>query len=234
MRSGKISAAAGPTVAPSTKRKVFLVDDHPIVRNGVASIINGEADLEVVGQAGNSSEAIKAIMSAAPDITLLDVSLQDEDGINLAKELLAHLPGLPILMFSMHDETVYAERCLRTGARGYLMKQEPSATLLAAIRHILDGEVYLSPRMSATVLQRRSQGNKAHLTPMERLTSRELEIFRMLGGGDSVRDIAEKLSLSNKTVEAHREHIKEKLGIRTSAELLRFAVMNGAEFAKGG
>jgi DNA-binding NarL/FixJ family response regulator len=210
MRLGKTSAPAGSNVVPPSKRKVFLVDDHPIVRNGIAHIINGEPDLQVVGQAGSSREAIDGIKAAMPDITLLDISMSDADGINLAKELLAHLPNLAILMFSMHDETMYAERCLRVGARGYVMKQEPPATLLGAIRHILDGEVYLSPRMSKTSLQRMSQGKKAHLTPMERLTSRELEVFRMIGGGDSVHVIAAKLSLSNKTVEAHREHIKEK------------------------
>jgi DNA-binding NarL/FixJ family response regulator len=214
----------------SDKQKVFLVDDHPIVRQGLAQLIESEPDLVVVGQADDAYSAIKAMKAAAPDIALVDISLKEADGIELVKELQAQGVTFPILILSMHDESVYAERALRAGAKGYVMKQEPPATLLAAIRQVLGGEIYVSPKMGATLLRRMVGGKQpAAMSPIERLTDRELEVFRLIADGNSVRDIAEKLCLSTKTIEAHREHIKEKLNIKSSAALLRFAVLNSSE-----
>jgi DNA-binding NarL/FixJ family response regulator len=209
------------------KRKIFLVDDHPIVRQGLAQLINSENDLAVVGQGEDAYQSIRAIRESQPHLVLVDVSLKDSDGIELLKELKAQSPDLPVLVVSMHDETLYAERALRAGAGGYVMKQESPETLLAAIRTVLAGEVYVSSKMSATLLQHMVRGrNRGGGLPMDRLTDRELEIFRMIGAGRSVKEIADKLFLSIKTVEAHREHIKEKLNIKSSAELLRFAIRN--------
>jgi DNA-binding NarL/FixJ family response regulator len=211
----------------SIKRRIFVVDDHPIVRQGLAQLINNEADLIVCGQGEDAYQALRAIKEARPDLALVDVSLKDSDGIELLKELRAAVPDLPVLILSMHDESLYAERALRAGARGYIMKQEAPQTLLSAIRKVLEGEVYVSDNMGATLLHRLVGGKQSsHELPMDRLTDRELEIFRMIGAGHSVKKIAEKLFVSAKTVEAHREHIKEKLGLKSSAELLRFAIRN--------
>ncbi len=214
--------------APSTsKRKIFLVDDHPIVRQGLAQLINNETDLIVVGQGEDAYQSLRLIRDAKPDLILVDISLKDSDGIELLKDLKSHSPDLPALVLSMHDESLYAERALRAGASGYVMKHEPPQTLLAAIRAVLSGEVYVSGKMGAALLQRMVGGKKRDGgLPMDRLTDRELEIFRMIGGGKSVKEIADKLFLSVKTIEAHREHIKEKLNFKSSAELLRFAIRN--------
>ncbi|HEX8911791.1 MAG TPA: response regulator transcription factor [Humisphaera sp.] len=227
MQSAPPAAAAGPS---GQKRRVFLVDDHPIVRQGLVQLVNKEPDLEVIGEGEDVYGSLRAIKSAKPDLCLVDVSLKDGDGIELVKELRAGGEDVAVLVLSMHDEQLYAERALRAGARGYIMKQEAPQVLVDAVRRVLAGEIYVSPKMGGTLL-RRMVGSKttAPASPMERLTDRELEIFRMIGGGLTVRDIAEKLFLSTKTVEAHREHIKTKLGLKTSAELLRFAIRNTPE-----
>lgn len=193
-------------------------------------LINKEPDLEVVGEGEDVYESLRAIRTAAPALCLIDVSLKSGDGLELMKELKAFNPDQAVLVLSMHDEKLYAERALRAGARGYIMKQEPPQVLVSAIRSVLKGEIYVSPAMGATLLHRMVGSKSAGaLTPMDRLTDRELEVFRMIGAGMRVRDIAEKLFLSTKTIEAHREHIKEKLGLKTSAELLRFAIQNTPE-----
>lgn len=212
------------------KRKVFLVDDHPIVRQGLSQLINNESDLIVVGQGEDAYQSLRAIKEAKPDLVLVDVSLKDSDGLELLKELKVQFPELPALVVSMHDETLYAERALRAGASGFIMKQEAPNILLGAIRTVLSGQVYVSSAMSATLLRRMVAGKKREAgLPMDRLTDRELEIFRLIGAGKSVKEIAENLFLSVKTVEAHREHIKEKLNFKSSAELLRFAIRNCPE-----
>jgi DNA-binding NarL/FixJ family response regulator len=215
----------------SGKHKIFLVDDHPIVRQGLAQLIDSEADMAVVGQGEDAYGSLRAIKTVKPDLCLVDVSLKDSDGIELLKELKSHAPDLPVLILSMHDETLYAERALRAGAKGYIMKQEAPQVLLAAIRKVMSGQVYVSDKMSATLLQRMVSGKAAAkgALPLDRLTDRELEVFRLIGAGNSVREIAEKLFLSVKTVEAHREHIKEKLNVKSSAELLRYAIRNSPD-----
>lgn len=190
-------------------------------------LLNNEPDLLVVGEGEDAYVALRDIKAAPPDLALVDISLKGSDGIELLKELRAQVPDLKVLMLSMHDEALYAERALRAGANGYVMKQEPPQTLMAAVRRILGGEVYVSERLGATLLQKMvgNRGAAAQL-PMDRLTDRELEVFRMIGAGLSMREIAEKLFLSVKTVEAHREHIKGKLSLKSSADLLRFAIRN--------
>lgn len=220
-------AAAAAAASASSKKRVFLVDDHPIVRQGLAQLIDSEPDLAVIGQGEDAYASLKAMRDARPDLALVDISLKDADGLELLKELKAQGAEFPVLILSMHDESLYAERALRAGARGYVMKQEPPDVLLGAIRRVLAGEIYVSPKMGATLLRRMVGSREVNATsPMERLTDRELEVFRLIGAGQSVREIADKLCLSVKTVEAHREHIKEKLSLKTSAELLRFAIRN--------
>jgi len=213
------------------KHKIFVVDDHPIVREGLVQMVNNEQDLTVIGQGEDAYGSLRAIRAAKVDLVLLDVSLKDSDGIELLKELKAQEPELPVLMLSMHDESLYAERALRAGARGYIMKQEAPSTLLDAIRRVLSGDIYVSEKMSALLLKRMVGGTSKNqdALPLDRLTDREMEVFRLIGSGKPVREIAENLFLSIKTIEAHREHIKEKLGFKTSAELLRFAIRNSPD-----
>jgi len=231
--AAKMATKQIPQAAPATagKRRVFIVDDHPIVREGLVQMVNTEQDLIVVGQGEDAYGSLRAIRTAKADLVLLDVSLRDSDGIELLKELKVQEPELPVLMLSMHDESLYAERALRAGARGYIMKQEAPLALLSAIRRVLSGEIYVSDKMSAALLQRMVGGptKTQGALPLDRLTDREMEIFRLIGAGKPVREIAENLFLSVKTVEAHREHIKEKLGFKTSAELLRYAIRNSPD-----
>lgn len=211
----------------TTKRRIFVVDDHPIVRQGLTQLLNDEPDLTVCGQGDDVYKSLSAIRQHPPDLALVDVSLKDGDGIELIKELRGLMPELPTLVLSMHDEQIYAERALRAGARGFIMKQEPPQALLDAIRHVLKGSVYVSDRIRDSLMRRDAHGKHVNdQLPMDRLTDRELEIFRMIGSGLSVKEIATKLILSSKTVEAHREHIKAKLGFRSSAELVHFAIRN--------
>src|SRR5947199_2408448 len=166
------------------KHKIFLVDDHPIVRQGLAQLIESEPDLAVIGQGEDAYGSLRAIKTAQPDLCLVDVSLKDSDGIELLKELKSHAPSLPVLMLSMHDESLYAERALRAGARGYIMKQEAPQVLLSAIRKVLKGDVYVSDKMSAVLLQRMVGNRKpTGVLPMDRLTDREMETCRLSGAG---------------------------------------------------
>lgn len=227
MVTTKATTATARTLPSGVKRKVFIVDDHPIVRQGLAQLIDGEPDLAMCGQGEDAYGSLARIRAVRPDMVLLDVSLKDADGLELLKEIKSFDPNLKVLMLSMHDEALYTERALRAGASGYIMKQEAPETLLAAVRKVLSGQVYVSEKMGATLLQRMVGGKKAiGELPMDRLTDRELEVFRMIGSGLSVKEIADMLCLSAKTVEAHREHIKQKLNFKNSAELLRFAIQN--------
>ena len=226
--NGPVAGAAAVAPPPTNKRRIFIVDDHPIVRQGLAQLIDSEPDLVVSGQGEDAYQSLRAILQNKPALVLVDVSLKDSDGIELLKELRSQDQDLSVLVLSMHDESLYAERALRAGARGYIMKQEAPQTLLQAIRKVLTGQVYLSEAMGANLLQRMVGGRKSGKAelPMDRLTDRELEVFRMIGAGRSVKEIADKLFISPNTVEAHREHIKEKLGVKSSADLLRFAIRN--------
>ena len=207
------------------KKKVLLVDDHPFMRAGLGQLIERQADLMVGGEAGNPAEALRELAKARPDLVLTDITMPGRSGLEFIKDLHAQDPNLLILVVSMHDEAIYAERALRAGARGYIMKEAGGENLLAAIRQVLRGEVYVSPRMAARILDdlssRRPRGSSS---PIEKLTDREFEIFQLIGHGNSTRDIAEQLHLSPKTVDVHRGHIKEKLGLTDATALVRHAV----------
>jgi DNA-binding NarL/FixJ family response regulator len=207
-------------------KRVLLVDDHPIVRQGLAQMIDQEADLQVCGQAQGAVEAMEAIGREAPDVAVVDLSLPDGNGIDLVKQIRERWPGLAVLVLSMHDESLHAERALRAGAKGYIMKQEATETVLTAIRRVLHGDTYVSERMAERMLAKLVQGKAASPggSPLERLSDREFQIFEMIGRGEVPREIAKQLGLSVKTVEAHRERIKEKLDLKSGAELIRLAM----------
>ena len=208
----------------SDKSKVVVVDDHAIVRQGLAELINDQPDLIACGEADSPAAAMKVIAETQPDVAVVDITLAQGDGVELCRQLHERWPALAILVLSMHDESLYAERVLRAGAMGYVMKQEPQETVMAAIRRVLKGETYLSDKMASKLLRsfRGSRGSDA--PPLERLSDRELQIFRLIGEGRNVKDIAEALFLSPKTIETHKEHIKQKLNLESSNDLLRYAI----------
>ena len=207
------------------KYRVLLVDDHPIVRQGLALLIEREADLSVCGEADGAHTAFHAIETLQPDIVLLDISLNGPDGLEVLKEIRVKTGSLPVLILSMHDESIYAERAMRAGANGYIMKQEATEKVLIAIRRILQGDVYLSDRLTTTMLQQYVRGG-AHTksSPLLNLTDRELEVFRLIGEGHGTRQIADELHLSVKTIESYQAHIKEKLALRNARELVQHAI----------
>jgi DNA-binding NarL/FixJ family response regulator len=207
------------------KYRVFIVDDHPIVRIGITQLINREPDLMVCGEAEDEPQALASIAKMAPDIVLLDLMLKRGDGISLIKQLSTLHPKLPILVLSMHAESLYAARVLRAGAKGYLMKKEAVEQALVAIRRILAGQCYMSEHIQSAFLQaygKRSSDVAA--SPVDRLSDRELRVFRLLGEGAGTREIAEQLNLSINTVGSHRSSIKKKLGLTGSTELLQHAI----------
>lgn len=208
----------------TAKQRVFIVDDHPIVRQGIAQMINQESDLETCGEAASAQEALAWLEKNQTDVLLVDISLDGISGIELIKTLKAHRFTPPSLVISMHDETLYAERALRAGARGYVMKQEATDNMLTAIRQVLQGGIYLSEKMKSKVLERLCNGDEGALSPMDLLSDRELEVFRLIGEGYPTSQIATELNRSVKTVESHRAHLKTKLGLKSAAELTRFAV----------
>ena len=207
------------------RKRILIVDDHPMMREGLAQLINHEADLCVSSQADNASQALEAIAVATPDLALVDISLPDRSGLELIKDLHTLYPALPLLVVSMHDEALYAERVLRAGGRGYIMKQEGGKKLMQAIRQVLSGQIYVSEKMSAKILEIFSgrRTDKAH-SPVERLSDREFEVFQLIGQGEGTREIAERLRLSIKTVEVHRANIKKKLELKSGADLVRYAI----------
>ncbi len=207
------------------KRRILVVDDHPMMRQGLAQLIGNEPDLAACCQAESAAQALEQVAARKPDLVLVDLSLPDKNGLELIKDLQAMHPGLPVLVFSMHEESVYVERVLRAGGRGYIMKQEGGKQLLHAIRQVLSGQIYVSERMSAKILEIFS-GRRAEVSdsPVELLTDREFEIFQLIGGGMGTRDIAQHLHLSVKTVEVHRANIKRKLKLKSGADLVRYAI----------
>jgi len=217
-------AANSPSAPRIAKKTVFVVDDHPLLRQGLALLINREPDLTVCGEAANTQDAMKAIAAKRPDILIVDISLNGPDGLDLLKALRSSYPDLPVLILSMHDETIYAERALRARANGYIMKQEATEKVLVAVHRILGGDIYLSERMSNKLLHQYFSG--ASVDTNSRLSDRELEVFRFIGEGCSTRHIAEKLHLSIKTVETYQAHIKDKLSLRSGRELVQYAIQS--------
>jgi DNA-binding NarL/FixJ family response regulator len=209
----------------SRKSKVFLVDDHPIVRQGLALLINREPDMVICGEADSAPAALQSIPAASPDVVVVDISLDGPDGLDLLKAIRLKDPVLPVLILSMHDESSYAERSLRAGANGYIMKQEATEKVLIAIRRILQGKVYLSERLTNCMLEKYVYGTTSSKNdPLSKLSDRELEVFRLIGAGHGTRQIADELHVSIKTVESYQAHIKEKLGLRNARELLQHAI----------
>jgi DNA-binding NarL/FixJ family response regulator len=217
-------------VNAKVKATVLLVDDHPIVRQGVAQLINREPDFMVCGEADTAHAALTLLTTLKPDLAIIDLSLEDRNGMDLLKDMKARSPKLHVLVLSMHDESVYAERALRAGAKGYIMKQEAPDRVLVALRTILAGEVYVSEKMAAQMLRALSDWRPGTAeSPVERLSDRELEVFRLIGKGLSTSAIAEQLFISVKTVETHREHIKIKLKLTKKGDLLQQSIQWCAE-----
>jgi DNA-binding NarL/FixJ family response regulator len=218
-------AKQGSINVASRKKTVFVVDDHPIVRQGLSLLINQEPDLAVCGEAEEMHAALRALPTARPDIMIVDISLNGPDGLELLKNIRVKAPTLPVLMLSMHDESIYAERALRAGANGYIMKQEATEKVLVALRRILSGEIYVSDRIANNMLKHYVRGvTMTEHSPVSELTDRELEVFRLIGEGHGTRQIAELLHLSVKTVESYQAHIKEKLSLRGARELVQHAI----------
>ncbi|HWH69069.1 MAG TPA: response regulator transcription factor [Candidatus Sulfotelmatobacter sp.] len=209
----------------SDKSRLLIVDDHPLFREGLRQLIEREPDLAVCGEAASAAEALQSVAQLQPDLVLVDISLGSSSGIDLIKSIKNEHEELPVLVISMHDESLYAERALRAGAMGYIMKQEPGKTVKAAIRKVLSGEMYLSERMSSTVISKfmRGQGDRP-ASPLELLSDRELEVFRMLGQGKGTRQIAQDLNVTVATVNSFRNRIKEKLHLKTATEVMLHAI----------
>ena len=207
------------------KTRILIVDDHPIVRQGLAELVNHEDDLEVCGQAEDSHEALRAIRELNPNLVVVDISLKETSGLELIKDIHSQQPDLLVLALSMHDETLYAERALRAGAMGYIMKQEATENVIAAIRKILGGEIYVSDRMASRMVRKLVAGRgEPTASPVDCLSDRELEVFHLIGKGHGTRQISERLHLSVKTIETYRAHIKDKLNLADAAELLQYAI----------
>jgi DNA-binding NarL/FixJ family response regulator len=209
---------------PEAKR-IVIVDDHPLFRKGLGEMIHSDGHFAVCGEASNASEAMDVIRKLNPDMAIVDISLPGANGIELIKNIRTEFPKLPVLVLSMHDESLYALRALRAGAEGYVMKHEAMANVITAIREVFNGRPYLSPAMAAQVItkfaHRQAEGE---VDAVERLSDRELEILELIGKGKDVRQIAKMLHLSPKTVETHRSHIKDKLDLKNSREVARFAL----------
>jgi DNA-binding NarL/FixJ family response regulator len=219
--------SAAARSATKSKTPVVLVDDHPILRRGIAELINSEADLEVVGEASTMQEAMSLATKLKPGLLIVDISLEGNNGVELMKNLAGRAGAPPILAYSMHDEAIYAERCLRAGAKGYVMKHAPPETLVEAIRQVLKGKIYLSEQMSDRLLGKLVGAGTATTptaSPIDTLSDRELEVLQLLGKGMSTSQIADHLCLSVKTVETYREHLKQKLNLANGQELLRYAI----------
>ena len=210
-----------------TKRahRILIVDDHPIVRHGLAELIARQSDLEVCGEAANSADALRQVEADPPDLAIIDLSLEGENGLELIKQIKSRWPYVRVLVSSMHDETVYAPRAFQAGAQGYLSKQESIRKMIDAVRQILQDEVYLTPRMANRLLRNLTHGESLERNPMDSLTNRELQVFELIGQGHNTPQIARMLGVSPRTVETHRKHIKKKLGSANSMELNRAAFL---------
>ena len=214
---------AKPTPKRPKQKQIFIVDDHPVFREGLVMLVNRETDLAVCGEADNAVQALAAIEQLKPDLVLADIGLPGRSGLELIKDLRATLPEIAALVISMHDETLYAERVLRAGGRGYIMKQEGPEKILQALRRVLDGQVSVSGKISGRILDGLSTPRTKSDSPIARLSDREFEILQLIGRGKDSHAIAGELHLSVKTVDAHRGNIKEKLELATGTELICFA-----------
>jgi DNA-binding NarL/FixJ family response regulator len=215
---------AGRGRSAGDRRRVLIVDDHPIVRHGLKTMIDAESDLMVCGEAQSDREARAVLREVDPDVMIVDVSLAQGDGMDLVREVHAQRPELPMLVLSMHDETIYAERLLAAGARGYIMKEAAYDQLLVALRKVLRGGVYLSEAMANRLGRNGADGAPDPIDPVGRLSNRELQVLSLIGRGLSSRQAAESLNVSVKTVESHRQSLKRKLNLATNAQLLQYSL----------
>lgn len=226
MSQSAASQNSAATKKPPEKNRIFIVDDHAMFREGLRQLIEREPDFTVCGDVATAAEALPAIADLQPDLVIVDISLSGTSGIDLIKAIREQHEDLPVLVVSMHEETLYAQRALRAGAMGYVMKQEPGKTVKAAIRKVLGGNLHLSEAMSAMMLAKNMRGDQIvrAASPIEALSDRELEVFRMLGQGKGVRLIAEELQLTIPTVNSFRNRIKEKLSLKSSTEVMLHAI----------
>jgi DNA-binding NarL/FixJ family response regulator len=209
----------------AAKTKVFLVDDHPLVREWLTQLLQRESDLAICGEAEDTADALEKIAATQPDIVIADISLKSTHGLELVKDLQVRFPALPVLILSMHDESLYAERVLRAGAMGYITKQEATKKILPAVRQVLSGQIYISEKMASRMVHKMVLGRaEEQKSPIERLTDRELEVFQLIGCGQGTRRIATELHLGVKTVESYRARIKEKLKLEDGTQLLQQAI----------
>jgi len=206
------------------KNKILLVDDHPLVREWLANLINEQPDLRICGEASNAPQAFQKIGVEKPDIVIVDISLEGGSGIDLIKNIKATHPDVAMIVLSMHDESLYAERALRAGARGYIMKREATKKILQAIRAVLDGKLYISDKISDAMAEKFVEGRPAAASPVEQLSDRELEVFQLLGHGLSTRQIADHLRVGFKTVQTYSARLKEKLKLDNATQLLHEAI----------
>ena len=219
------SSEKSPSTSAPAKIRVLLVDDHPITRQGLKALINQQLNLEVCAEADNAAQAVELLTKCQPDLAILDVSLKATNGIELTKNHKAHSPNLPILIVSMYDEALFAERALRAGAMGYVMKQEAGEKVVQALQHLLRGEIFLSSRMKEKMLHRFVNHKREGMVfSIDTLSDREMEVFQLIGNGYSTRQIAQKLGLSSKTIDSYREHLKQKLSLESGSDLVRHAI----------
>ena len=204
--------------------RLLIVDDHPLVRSGIKALIQLEDDMEVCGEAEDHMEAMSAIDQNQPDLVLVDISLKNSNGLNLLRDISQQHPDVQTLAVSMHDEYTYAVRCLKAGAKGYVMKQEGTEKIRDAIRHVISGRTYLSEKMTESAVEQLGPGRaQVGANPTDALSNRELELFQLTGQGKEISEIAEIMNISPRTVEVHRSHIKKKLGLRTSTDIFQMA-----------
>ena len=208
----------------SPKSTVYLIDDHPVIVQGISMLINAAPDLAVAGASASWTVAVKEIAQLKPSVVVLDITLAAANGVEVLKNLRVHFPNQKVLMLSMHDENLYATRSMKAGAWGYLMKESATEEVVVAIRQILKGEIYLSPGMSKRVMSQVVGRGRTGASPLELLSDRELEVYELVGTGLTTRMIAERLHLSVKTIETHKAHVKEKLGLKTANELVQHAI----------
>jgi len=219
------SSASESSKETETRTQIFIVDDHPAIREALTSAINSKIDMRVVGESGTAKKTLRQMGRHEPDVVVVDISLEDAHGLDLVEEIRSRFPDVRIVVYSMYEESVYAERAIRAGASGYVMKSESTERVVEAIQSVTEGDVYLSQRMSSRILSKViRQQDYAFSSATEQLTDREMTVFEKLGKGQSVREIAEELDLSRKTVETYRRRAKEKLGFDTVDELLQYAV----------
>lgn len=227
-----MKSSPGTDAERTAPHRLLIIDDHPVFRHGISQLIGRLPEIEICGEAEDAQHGLEAMRQLKPDVALIDISMPGTNGIELIKFMLAEEPRLIILVVSMHDESLYALRALRAGAKGYVMKQQAMDNVLDALRKVIGGGTYVSPQFSERLVFKAIQNSDTDLgTPVDKLSDRELEVLQLFGRGNSTRAIAERLHLSVKTIETHRAHIKEKLGFKDAEEMMKFAVewMTAAE-----